>query len=381
MLVFGDRDVDGITSTVTLVESLRELGGEVSWLLPQGDDSYGLSAAVIDRLVQEGVGLLITVDCGISNVEEMRLAAERGIDTVVVDHHNPPAGALPPALAADRSQAARLPLPVPRHRRLRRGGQAGLGAALRPQPPVRAGGVPAQRPAGQRRLRGGGGPPGQPDGKGAAVGELHPGDGRLGPLADAGVPGRRRRGAGLRPRAAGADAGVGVRGAGGAGVHRPAAPAGAAHPGGGRQEPAAHPRDQPPGPLPAAPLRRAGHAGLPVRLHVAEGGHGADRRAAAHPRPGQPGHPGRPDAAGGREPGHGAQGAGGAEPAEAPGPARPDRAPEPARPAAVHHRTSPGRSPRCSTRRGGWGSRTPPRACCSPATRRRRSSWWRRCWS
>ncbi len=96
--VFGDRDVDGITSTVTLVEALEEMGGQVSWLLPQGDDSYGLSAAVIDRLAEEGVRLLITVDCGISNAEEIRQAAGRGIDTIVVDHHNPPAE-LPDAVA------------------------------------------------------------------------------------------------------------------------------------------------------------------------------------------------------------------------------------------------------------------------------------------
>jgi single-stranded-DNA-specific exonuclease len=97
-MIFGDRDVDGITATVTLVEAFEQAGGQAGWLLPKGDEEYGLTAALIDRFAAEGVKLLITVDCGISNVEEIRRAREQGIDTIVADHHNPPA-ALPPALA------------------------------------------------------------------------------------------------------------------------------------------------------------------------------------------------------------------------------------------------------------------------------------------
>ncbi len=98
ILVFGDRDVDGITATVSLVESLREQGAQVSWLLPQGDDGYGLSTELVERIAREGARLLITVDCGISNAEEIRRAGELGLATIVLDHHNPPDG-LPPALA------------------------------------------------------------------------------------------------------------------------------------------------------------------------------------------------------------------------------------------------------------------------------------------
>ncbi len=98
ILIFGDRDVDGITATVLLHEALVELGAEVSWMLPEGEDVYGLSASVIEKAVEAGTGLLLTVDCGVSNVSEISLALERGIQTVVVDHHNPPAE-LPPAVA------------------------------------------------------------------------------------------------------------------------------------------------------------------------------------------------------------------------------------------------------------------------------------------
>lgn len=105
ILIFGDRDVDGITATVLLVEVLRDRNAQVDWLLPKGDDSYGLTADVIDTIALKGVTLLITVDCGISNVEEIRLAGEAGIDTIVIDHHNPPSK-LPEALAIINPKSA-----------------------------------------------------------------------------------------------------------------------------------------------------------------------------------------------------------------------------------------------------------------------------------
>jgi single-stranded-DNA-specific exonuclease len=98
ILIFGDRDVDGITSTALLFETLTELGADVQWMLPEGEESYGLSAAVVERAAAAGVGLLLTVDCGVSNVTEIQDAASRGIDVVVIDHHNPPPD-LPPAAA------------------------------------------------------------------------------------------------------------------------------------------------------------------------------------------------------------------------------------------------------------------------------------------
>ena len=90
ILVCGDRDVDGITGTTILVKALRKLGALVNWYLPQGDAGYGLSNEVIDRAKNDGVGLIITVDCGISNYDEIEYAATLGIDVIVTDHHNQP---------------------------------------------------------------------------------------------------------------------------------------------------------------------------------------------------------------------------------------------------------------------------------------------------
>jgi single-stranded-DNA-specific exonuclease len=90
ILIFGDRDVDGITATVLLYEALVEMEADVQWMLPEGDATYGLSEKVIDEACTAGTGLLITVDCGISNAAEIRYATEKGLDTIVLDHHNPP---------------------------------------------------------------------------------------------------------------------------------------------------------------------------------------------------------------------------------------------------------------------------------------------------
>jgi single-stranded-DNA-specific exonuclease len=98
ILIFGDRDVDGITATVLLFETLTGMEGDVAWMLPEGEDGYGLSEKVIEAAVGAGVGLIVTVDCGVSNVVEIERAAALGIDTIVIDHHNPPAE-LPAAIA------------------------------------------------------------------------------------------------------------------------------------------------------------------------------------------------------------------------------------------------------------------------------------------
>ncbi|MFW5843895.1 MAG: single-stranded-DNA-specific exonuclease RecJ [Spirochaetota bacterium] len=98
VLVFGDRDVDGITSTAIVVDTLRGLGLEVSWRVPMGDDPYGLTAEAVKSFADGDGTLIITVDCGITNSAEIALAQEMGIDTVVLDHHNLPAE-LPPAVA------------------------------------------------------------------------------------------------------------------------------------------------------------------------------------------------------------------------------------------------------------------------------------------
>jgi single-stranded-DNA-specific exonuclease len=97
IVVHGDYDVDGVCATAVLVRALRSLGADVGWFLPsRADDGYGLSAATVVRLGARGTGLLVTVDCGITAVEEVQRAAATGIDVVVTDHHTPRSdGALP----------------------------------------------------------------------------------------------------------------------------------------------------------------------------------------------------------------------------------------------------------------------------------------------
>jgi single-stranded-DNA-specific exonuclease len=89
VLVFGDRDVDGITSTAMVADSLRQLGMDVTWRLPTGDEPYGLSIKAVEEFAGTSGTLIITVDCGISNNVEIERARELGIDVVITDHHNP----------------------------------------------------------------------------------------------------------------------------------------------------------------------------------------------------------------------------------------------------------------------------------------------------
>jgi single-stranded-DNA-specific exonuclease len=86
--VHGDFDVDGVCATTIMVSTLRELGAECDWLIPDRiGDGYGLSPPNIEKLAKRGTKLLITVDCGVTAVEEVRLARELGIETIVSDHH------------------------------------------------------------------------------------------------------------------------------------------------------------------------------------------------------------------------------------------------------------------------------------------------------
>lgn len=89
VIIIGDRDVDGITSTVLLKNALKEIGIDARWSLPEGDAPYGVTKSVIDSFAGEDGSLIITVDCGISNVSEIEYAADLGIDTIVIDHHLP----------------------------------------------------------------------------------------------------------------------------------------------------------------------------------------------------------------------------------------------------------------------------------------------------
>jgi single-stranded-DNA-specific exonuclease len=86
--VHGDFDVDGVSATALLVGALRELGADCDWLIPDRiADGYGLSKENVEKLALRGTALLITVDCGITAVEQVALGQELGMEVVVTDHH------------------------------------------------------------------------------------------------------------------------------------------------------------------------------------------------------------------------------------------------------------------------------------------------------
>ncbi len=97
--VHGDYDVDGITSTGLLVGVLRELGADVFYHLPNRfAEGYGVAAATVEKIAGGGASLLITVDCGVGAREALERAAGLGLENIVIDHHRPMEGELPPAM-------------------------------------------------------------------------------------------------------------------------------------------------------------------------------------------------------------------------------------------------------------------------------------------
>lgn len=86
--VYGDYDVDGITATTLVADYLASRGGRVSAYIPDRmEEGYGLGCPAMDTLAQEGVRLIVTVDCGITAVEEVAYAKTLGMDVVITDHH------------------------------------------------------------------------------------------------------------------------------------------------------------------------------------------------------------------------------------------------------------------------------------------------------
>ncbi len=91
IVVYGDYDADGITSTVILVKFLREIHDNTTYYIPgRIEEGYGLNKTAIDKFGKDGIKLVITVDCGISNHEEIAYAMSSGIDVIVTDHHEAP---------------------------------------------------------------------------------------------------------------------------------------------------------------------------------------------------------------------------------------------------------------------------------------------------
>jgi len=89
VLVFGDSDVDGITGTALLAGYLESIGMDVTWRIPTGDESYGLSLEAVEEFAAKDGTLIITVDCGISRFGEIKRAGELSVDVIVTDHHEP----------------------------------------------------------------------------------------------------------------------------------------------------------------------------------------------------------------------------------------------------------------------------------------------------
>jgi single-stranded-DNA-specific exonuclease len=97
--VYSDFDVDGVTAAVILVEGLSRLGAEVIFYIPDRfSEGHGLKISALEKLQAQGAGLVITADCGVTDLAEVKHAQKIGIDVVITDHHIP-LGSLPQAIA------------------------------------------------------------------------------------------------------------------------------------------------------------------------------------------------------------------------------------------------------------------------------------------
>lgn len=109
--VFGDYDADGITSTAVMFRALRRAGANCITYVPHRvEEGYGMTTAALERLGAQGVNLVITVDNGISAIEQVKRATELGMDVVITDHHQP-GEILPPALAIINPNRKDCPYP------------------------------------------------------------------------------------------------------------------------------------------------------------------------------------------------------------------------------------------------------------------------------
>lgn len=109
--VYGDFDADGVAATALLAQTISSLGGQAWPYIPNRvDEGYGLHRQAVERLAQEGCRLLVTVDCGIRSLEEVRYARQLGLEVIITDHHSPPQE-LPPALAVVNPKREDCPYP------------------------------------------------------------------------------------------------------------------------------------------------------------------------------------------------------------------------------------------------------------------------------
>ncbi len=99
IVIYGDYDVDGATSSALLYSLFRYVEADVGWFIPNRlTDGYGLSLATVEKVIADGAKLIITCDCGVTSVDEIARAGALGVDVIVCDHHEAPE-TLPPAFA------------------------------------------------------------------------------------------------------------------------------------------------------------------------------------------------------------------------------------------------------------------------------------------
>ncbi len=123
MAIYGDFDTDGITATALLVQGLSLLKGKTIPYIPHRlTEGYGLQTAVLENLYQQGISLVITVDCGITALSQVQRANRMGLDIIITDHHTPPA-IVPPATAVINPKLADSSYPFSE--------LAGVGVALK----------------------------------------------------------------------------------------------------------------------------------------------------------------------------------------------------------------------------------------------------------
>ena len=100
ILIYGDYDVDGLTATALLFLILKEYGARLTYYIPDRlKEGYGLNVEALKGTCKKGVGLVISVDCGITSFEEVNYLKKQGIDCIILDHHEPLKQILPNALA------------------------------------------------------------------------------------------------------------------------------------------------------------------------------------------------------------------------------------------------------------------------------------------
>ncbi|AWG42645.1 single-stranded-DNA-specific exonuclease RecJ [Candidatus Borreliella tachyglossi] len=89
VLIFGDKDADGITATIIMYETLKDFGINVTYKIPSNGEFYGITKELIDKAFEDKISVIITVDCGISNIEEANYARSKNIEVIITDHHLP----------------------------------------------------------------------------------------------------------------------------------------------------------------------------------------------------------------------------------------------------------------------------------------------------